>query len=143
MARCRKAAPSPRRSEQRWRRWCRTSRIRDTLQSSRLPKADDVLEMPVAQNPFQIFDGCCAKVGLLGDAVGPVVEAYGPAKSIEADLRFLPDRHRRQALSREQLLSVHQNIKTKSAAMVSVGELAMTRLRQQENRQFWLWQRKK
>jgi hypothetical protein len=110
---------------------------------NRVPKADDVLEMPVAQKPFQIFDGCCAKVGLLGDAVEPVVEAYGHAKSIEADLRFLPDRHRRQPLTRGQLLSVHQSIKTKSAAMVTAGELAMIRLRQQESRQFWLWQRKK
>jgi hypothetical protein len=35
--------------------------IRHLSDEDRVPKADDLLEMPVGQRPFQIFDACCSK----------------------------------------------------------------------------------
>src|SRR6266446_4856808 len=40
---------------------------------SHVVQADDFLEIPVTENPFQVFDAHCAKLGLLGDAVEAVV----------------------------------------------------------------------
>ena len=109
---------------------------------TRAVNADDMLEISVAQNPFQVFDAYCGKIGLLGDAIEAVVATYGHAKSAAADLSFLPERHRRLPLTQEQLVAFHRSMRATFTKAVMCGELAITQLKQQEARRFPSWRKR-
>jgi hypothetical protein len=58
-----------------------------------------------------MFNAHCAQIGLLGGAVESVVRTYRLYEAAAVDLQFLPERHKGQPLTREQLVQFHEGLK--------------------------------
>jgi hypothetical protein len=100
---------------------------------------NSLVEIRVTQHYFQIFDGHCNKIGLLGPAAAAVVSWYTLAKAVVEDLRFLPERHRSERpFTREQLVSLHREIVAMFEELLRRGTDAAERLAEYERRRF-LW----
>ncbi len=105
-------------------------------QADHIVTADDYLEAPVAQAPCPVFNAHCTKIGLLGDSARAVVRTYQLYESVTLDLRFLPERHKRQPLTGTQLVEFHSAMKTTFEDILKTGNLAMNQL-QEEQRIMW------
>ncbi len=95
-------------------------------------RPDDFMDLPASQGPSPIFNAHCAQIGLLGGAVESVVRTYMLYEMAALDLRFLPERHKRQPLTREQLMQFHKGLKRTFEEIVRSGEVAMHQLQQRQ-----------
>src|SRR5207247_9181194 len=84
-----------------------------------------------------VFQANCAKIGLLGSAAGHVVGAYSSFIAAQEGLFGAGERHRRQPMTRAQLIQVHEATRTFLIDAIARAKVAVEKLKEHERRS-WL-----
>ena len=101
-------------------------------------RPDDYFDIAVPETPCPIFDAHLSKLGLLGDATGPVVKTCELYQGVCLELGFIRERHTRMPLDATQLAGIHESVKLRFEEILKTGEVAIGQLQAQTLR--W-WQR--
>jgi len=99
---------------------------------------DDYFDIALPETPCPVYDVHLSKIGLLGDATGPVVKTCQLYEAVCLDLRFIRERHERSPLNAKQLVEFHEALKVNFEEILKIGAVAMGQLQAQK---LCLWQR--
>jgi len=100
--------------------------------------ADDYFDVALPETPCPVFNVHLSKIGLLGEATGPVVKTCQLYESVCLDLRFSRERHTRLPLKVKQLAEIHESVRAHFEKIIEIGEVAISQL--QARARGW-WQR--
>ncbi len=95
-------------------------------------KSDGFIDLALPETACPIFKAHLSRVGLLGEATGPVVKTCELYEGVCQDLRYLRDRHGRLPLDVKQLIGQHEGVKARFEDILRIGKVAITQLQRQK-----------
>src|SRR2546425_4076954 len=101
------------------------------------PAPDDFYDMIGERQECLVFQANCAKIGLLASVAGPVVAAYSSFLTAREGLFGAGERHRRQPMTRPQLILIHETTRTFLLNATERAKVAVEKLKDHERR-WWL-----